>query len=393
MAGIHKRWLMLAVLFLARTAVAFQFQTVASVRPFLMDALAIDFAAFGLLIGLYLLPGVVIALPSGMLGQRFGAKQIMLVGLALMAVGGVLMGLASSFAVVAAGRLVAGIGAVFINVLGAKMIADWFVGREIVTAMAISIASWPFGLAVGLVLFGPLAESVGWSAVMHLGALSALAALLIVLMIYRDPGAVGRRHGAFRVEPDAARMAAGPHRGRDLGSVQRRLHRADQLRARAVHRARLYAARSQPHRQPDRLGADPVRSAGGIFHRADRAAEPHHGRGARDHLRGPGRAAVGRCAARRIRGRRAGDRRAGRHDRGAARAGAARGIARRRNGRVLHRLLRRDGGPARRGGPHARHLGQPCDAGPVRGRDGAGVLARPRAVSCRRDECRIRGNT
>ena len=191
MAGIHKRWLMLAVLFLARTAVAFQFQTVASVRPFLMDALAIDFAGFGLLIGLYLLPGVVISLPSGMLGQRFGAKQIVIVGLALMVVGGVLMGLVSSFAVVTAGRLIAGIGAVFINVLGAKMIADWFVGREIVTAMAISIASWPFGLAVGLVLFGPLAESVGWSAVMHLGALAAFAALLIVLVIYRDPAPSG----------------------------------------------------------------------------------------------------------------------------------------------------------------------------------------------------------
>ena len=50
MAG--NRWLMLAVLFLARTAIALQFQTVASVRPFLMDALAIDFASIGALIGL-----------------------------------------------------------------------------------------------------------------------------------------------------------------------------------------------------------------------------------------------------------------------------------------------------------------------------------------------------
>ena len=50
-----------------------------------MDALAIDFASLGALIGLYMLPGVVIALPGGMLGQRFGAKRVVLVGLALMA--------------------------------------------------------------------------------------------------------------------------------------------------------------------------------------------------------------------------------------------------------------------------------------------------------------------
>src|ERR1044072_2572208 len=91
------RWLMLAVLFLARTAMDLQFQTVGSVGPFLMDALAIDFASFGALIGLYLLPGIAIALPGGMLAQRFGAKRVALVGLALMAIGGAAMGMSTSF--------------------------------------------------------------------------------------------------------------------------------------------------------------------------------------------------------------------------------------------------------------------------------------------------------
>lgn len=185
MAG--NRWLMLAVLFLARTAIALQFQTVASVRPFLMEALAIDFASLGALIGLYMLPGIVIALPGGMLGQRFGAKRVALVGLALMAIGGVMMGVSASFAMAAAGRLISGTGAVLLTVLVAKMVTDWFAGREIVTAMAILIASWPFGLAVGLVLYGPLAQDIGWSAIMHLGALSAVAAFILVALVYREP--------------------------------------------------------------------------------------------------------------------------------------------------------------------------------------------------------------
>jgi len=181
------RWLMLAVLFLARTAIALQFQTVASVRPFLMDALAIDFAALGALIGLYLLPGIVIALPGGMLGQRFGAKRVVLAGLALMAIGGAVMGVSTSFTAAAAGRVISGTGAVLLTVLVAKMVTDWFAGREIVAAMAISISSWPFGLAAGLVVYGPLAEIVGWSAIMHLGALSACAAFVVVALVYRDP--------------------------------------------------------------------------------------------------------------------------------------------------------------------------------------------------------------
>ncbi len=36
------RWFILAVLFLARTSMGFQFQSVASVSPFLIDELAID---------------------------------------------------------------------------------------------------------------------------------------------------------------------------------------------------------------------------------------------------------------------------------------------------------------------------------------------------------------
>jgi len=181
------RWTILFVLFLARTAMGLQFQTVASVRPFLMGALAIDFAALGVLIGLYMLPGVVIALPGGMLGQRFGAKRVVLAGLVLMALGGVITGFGASFTAVAAGRLVAGTGAVFLNVMLTKMIADWFAGREIVTAMAVLVSSWPLGLAIGLVAFAPLAEAQGWQAVMHLSAVASLVALALVALMYRDP--------------------------------------------------------------------------------------------------------------------------------------------------------------------------------------------------------------
>ena len=197
---IENRWLILFVLFLARTAMALQFQTVASTGPFLIDALAIDFASLGLLIGLYMLPEIVIALPGGMLGQRFGAKRVVLTGLVLMAIGGALMGLGSSFAMAAAGRIVSGTGAVLLTVLISKMVTDWFAGREIVTAMSIVIVSWPLGLAVGLVTYGALATASGWRAVMYFGALAAIAAFVLVALIYRDPPNIaGASSSGFRV--------------------------------------------------------------------------------------------------------------------------------------------------------------------------------------------------
>jgi len=185
--SVHSRWLMLLVLFVARTAMACQFQSVASTAPFLVDALAIDFARLGTLIGLYMLPGIFIALPGGMFGQRFGAKNLVLTGLLLMALGGALMGASTSFLPVAAGRLISGTSAVLINVLVTKMVTDWFVGREIVTAMAILVVSWPLGLALGLLLFTPLAASQSWNTVMYAAALMAVASFLLLALTYRNP--------------------------------------------------------------------------------------------------------------------------------------------------------------------------------------------------------------
>ncbi len=185
--AVQRRWLMLLVLFIARTAMACQFQSVASTAPFLIDTFAIDFARLGALIGLYMLPGIFIALPGGMLGQRFDTKKLVLAGLLLMALGGALMGTGTSFLVVGYGRLISGIGAVLINVLVTKMVADWFVGREVVTAMAVLVVSWPLGIALGLLIFTPLAVSQSWNAVMYTAASMALASFLLVALTYRNP--------------------------------------------------------------------------------------------------------------------------------------------------------------------------------------------------------------
>jgi len=165
---------------------AYQFQTVGSLGPILVDALKIDFVWLGTLIGLYMLPGAVFALPGGLLGQRFGAKNVVLIGLSLMAAGGALTA-TESFPIVTAGRLISGIGAVLINVVMTKMVTDWFADREIVTAMSIFITSWPLGLALGLFSFPVLAAAVSWGAAMFAAAFVALIGLALVALIYRDP--------------------------------------------------------------------------------------------------------------------------------------------------------------------------------------------------------------
>src|ERR1700753_909339 len=129
---------------------AFQFQTVAAVAPLLGSEFGVGLADIGLLIGLYFTPGIALALPGGAIGQRFGDKETVLAALVLMLGGSLEMALSASWDVQIAGRLVAGAGGVLLNVQMTKMVADWFAGQEIATAMSIFVNSWPAGIALSL---------------------------------------------------------------------------------------------------------------------------------------------------------------------------------------------------------------------------------------------------
>src|SRR3712207_5887461 len=163
----------------------FQFQSLASAAPPLVEDMGLGYAEVGSLIGLYFLPGVALALPGGLLGRRFGDTRVVALGLALMAGGGALAGLAEGYAALAAGRLLSGFGAVLLNVLMAKMVADWFAGREVALAMAVFVNSFPIGVGLALLTLGGLAEALGWRAALHATAAAAAAALLLVAFAYR----------------------------------------------------------------------------------------------------------------------------------------------------------------------------------------------------------------
>ena len=60
----HRRGI-LAALFLAQMSMTFQFQSIAALAPFLQQEAGLGLAEIGLLIGLYLAPGVLVAVPGG----------------------------------------------------------------------------------------------------------------------------------------------------------------------------------------------------------------------------------------------------------------------------------------------------------------------------------------
>jgi MFS family permease len=183
---LHNRWVILAVLFAVRATMAFQFQSVAAVAPLLGSEFGVGLADIGVLIGLYFAPGVVLALPGGAIGQRFGDKTTVLGALLLMMMGGLIMAFSTSWSGQIAGRLIAGTGGVLMNVQMTKMLTDWFAGREIATAMGIFVNSWPAGVAVSLLALPVIGTTYGVAAV-HLSVAALIGCGLVLLAIaYRS---------------------------------------------------------------------------------------------------------------------------------------------------------------------------------------------------------------
>jgi MFS family permease len=207
-AVLAGRWSVLALLFAVRATMGFQYQSVASVAPLIARDMGVTLADIGLLFGLYLAPGMALAYPGGSIGRRFGDRPIVLVGLALMVVGGAIMAFVPTWPGQIVGRLVAGVGGVLINVLMAKMVTDWFAGREIATAMAVFVNSWPAGIAAALLVLPPIAEMQGLKAAYLFSALLVLLGLVLLTQRYTAPPRLGLGDVEDNVMPERAALKA-----------------------------------------------------------------------------------------------------------------------------------------------------------------------------------------
>ncbi|MFY7959533.1 MAG: MFS transporter [Elsteraceae bacterium] len=184
------RWAILALLFATRSMMAFGFLAPGALQPFAMPDLGVDHAAMGSLIGAYWLPGIALALVAGMLATRFDEKSVAIAGVLMLMMGQTLFALAPGFGLAFFGRLLGGGGNVLLSLSLTAMTARWFSEKELGTALAILMDSWPLGLALALIWFTPAAEWFGWRGAALTGAAACLP-IALALLAYRAPGAAG----------------------------------------------------------------------------------------------------------------------------------------------------------------------------------------------------------
>ena len=134
----------------------------------------------GLVVAAYGAPGILVAVVTGPYSDRFGRKRFLVAGSLIMGVFTLLSAFATSFQVLVAMRMVAGIGSSVIWPNVTATVGDNVPYRERGTAMSTVIGLNTMASVIGIPLAGIIAEGTSWRvSVAIVGVLSIAAAGLM----------------------------------------------------------------------------------------------------------------------------------------------------------------------------------------------------------------------
>lgn len=139
-----------------------------------------DPALVGLAMGAYGLTQALMQIPLGLASDRFGRKRVILLGLAVFALGSVVAAWAPNVETLLLGRAVQGAGAISAAVTA--LLADLTRDEVRTKGMALIGASIGLMFALSLVVAPPLAGAMGLAGIFGLTALLALGGMAVVLL-------------------------------------------------------------------------------------------------------------------------------------------------------------------------------------------------------------------
>ncbi len=186
------RWLILVVPAAVYLVSWFHRVALAVVATDLMRAFSITAAELGNLAAIYPYVFAAMALVAGSLAETLGPRWTIALGSATMGIGAVLFGMAPTFDIAFAGRLLVGLGASVLLIAWLSLASAWFRPDEFAT-----VSGWTqtVGNAGALVAASPLAllvEALGWRHTFTLiGALTLLLAAAAAGLIRDRPEAMG----------------------------------------------------------------------------------------------------------------------------------------------------------------------------------------------------------
>jgi DHA2 family multidrug resistance protein-like MFS transporter len=190
---IHqRRWFLLGIMCLSLVMVVMSVAGLNVALPSIQTDLGASASALQWIIDSYALVFAALLLPAGALGDRFGRKRALLVGLVIFAFGSVVGGLADSTMQVTVGRVITGVGAAFVMPATLSLLTTIFPPQERRKAIAVWAGFAGAGGALGPIVSGALLERYWWGSALLINV-PIVAFTLVAVWIFsptsRDPHA------------------------------------------------------------------------------------------------------------------------------------------------------------------------------------------------------------
>ncbi|HSP73071.1 MAG TPA: DHA2 family efflux MFS transporter permease subunit [Gaiellaceae bacterium] len=184
MSSDARRWWALGALVPVALALNLDATVLSLALPTLARALHASTAQLQWFVSGYLLVFAAAMVPGGMLGDRFGRKRLLLVALAIFALGSLACAYATSPGAFIAARLLLGLGAALATPLTLGVLPVLFGEEERKKALAIVMAATMLGYPLGPILGGWLLSSFwwGWVFLINLPVVAIAAAAVIMLL-------------------------------------------------------------------------------------------------------------------------------------------------------------------------------------------------------------------
>src|SRR6202022_5187746 len=188
--GRAGRWWALAALVISGLVIGLDSTVLITALPTLSSKLGASTSDMQWISAAYTLTLGGLLLPGGVLGDRYGRKRMLLVGLALFGISSVIASQATTAVELIAMRAVMGIGAAFIVPLSLSILPSSFTPEEGSRAISATAAGAFLGLPLGPLLAGFLLTHYAWGSVFLINAPVVVLALVGVWFLVpegKDP--------------------------------------------------------------------------------------------------------------------------------------------------------------------------------------------------------------
>jgi EmrB/QacA subfamily drug resistance transporter len=199
------RWWTFAVVSLALFMGMLDNLVVTTALPTIQRAIGASVSHLEWIVNAYTLGFAVLMIPAAALGERFGRRRVLLIGVALFTAGSALAALSAGATMLILARTVQGIGSAMIAPLTLTILVSVFPPERRAAAIGLWSGVSGLGLAAGPLIGGAIVNGLTWNAVFWLNV--PIGILLLILGRWRI--AESRSGGRIIDPPSVALISAG----------------------------------------------------------------------------------------------------------------------------------------------------------------------------------------